>query len=199
MDARIVGRRGLGTIVPRGYAVRLYDFDAVPCEYDNRKLCRCTCGTRYLLHWTSRRMPITKSKHEHVQQGGNWRATNEHMVGLRSWQRRRIELLRKSTASSTRSPTPCRRTPQMSRPSTRTKGTWMYDIKRLVEYGWKPHRDVLAQEYISRPSIYWYMHETQKGKVSSNSSLQTVLFQQYSANLSDIPGTMARGVGWYEM
>ena len=59
-------------------------------------------------------------------------------------------------------------------------------IKRLAEYGWKPHRDLLAQETLSRASIYWYVRETQRGTVSSNSRFQAALFQQYSANLSVI-------------
>ena len=29
--------------------------------------------------------------------------------------------------------------------------------ERLAEYGWKPHRDVLAQKGLSRASIYWYI------------------------------------------
>ena len=29
--------------------------------------------------------------------------------------------------------------------------------ERLAEYGWKPHRDLLAQKNLSRASIYWYM------------------------------------------
>ena len=57
-------------------------------------------------------------------------------------------------------------------------------LERLAEYGWKPHRDLLAQKSLSRASIYWYMRETQRGTVSSNSRFQTVLFQQCSANLS---------------
>ena len=56
--------------------------------------------------------------------------------------------------------------------------------ERLAEYGWKPHRDCLAQRNLSRASIYWYMREQQRGTVSSNSRVQTALVQQYSANLS---------------
>ena len=48
-------------------------------------------------------------------------------------------------------------------------------IERLAECGWKPHRDCLAQRSLSRASIYWCMLETQRGKISSNSRLQTVL------------------------
>ena len=56
--------------------------------------------------------------------------------------------------------------------------------ERLAEYGWKPHQMFVAQKCLSRASIYWYMHETKEGTVSSNSRFQTVSFQQYSANLS---------------
>ena len=56
----------------------------------------------------------------------------------------------------------------------------------LAEYGWKPHRIVGAQKSISRASTHWYMREKQGGTVSSNSRFQTVLFKQYSANLSRI-------------
>ena len=65
--------------------------------------------------------------------------------------------------------------------------------ERLAEYGRKPHRDVLAQKGISLASIYWYMRETQKGTVSSNSRFKTVLVQQYSANLSS-KGVPRKGV-----
>ena len=50
--------------------------------------------------------------------------------------------------------------------------------------GWKPHRIRLAQTSLSLAPFHWYMHEQQRGTVSSNSRSQTVLFQQYSANLS---------------
>ena len=56
--------------------------------------------------------------------------------------------------------------------------------ERLAEFGWKPHRDLLAQKSLSRASIYWHMRETQRGTVSSNSRFRTVLIQQYSADLS---------------
>ena len=56
--------------------------------------------------------------------------------------------------------------------------------ERLAEYGWKPHRDFLARKSQSPAPFYWYMRETQRGTVSSNSRFQTILFQQYSANLS---------------
>ena len=51
--------------------------------------------------------------------------------------------------------------------------------ERLAEYGWKPHRVVLGSN-----TSYWYMCEKQRGTVSSNWLFQTVLFQQYSANLA---------------
>ena len=49
----------------------------------------------------------------------------------------------------------------------------------------KPNQTVyLAQTNLSQTSIYWYMRDTQRGPDSSNSRFQTILFQQYSANLS---------------
>ena len=57
-------------------------------------------------------------------------------------------------------------------------------IERLAEYGWKPHRDCLVQTNLSLASMYWYMRETQRGTVSSNSRAHTALFQEYSTNLS---------------
>ena len=54
----------------------------------------------------------------------------------------------------------------------------------LAEYGWKPHRDFLAQKKQSPAPVHWYVHEQLKGTVFSNWRFQTVLFQQYSANLS---------------
>ena len=54
----------------------------------------------------------------------------------------------------------------------------------LAEYGWKPHRNLLAQNSLSWASFYWYMRETQRGTVSSNSRSQAVLFQRCSANPS---------------
>ena len=56
--------------------------------------------------------------------------------------------------------------------------------ERLAEYGWRPHRVALAQQQLSRASIYWYMREQQRGTASSSSRFQAVLFQQYSTNLS---------------
>ena len=56
--------------------------------------------------------------------------------------------------------------------------------ERLAEYGWKPHRDSLAQQNLARASSHWYMHGTQRGTVSSNSRFRTVPFQQGSASLS---------------
>ena len=35
-------------------------------------------------------------------------------------------------------------------------------LERLAEYGWKPHRDLLARKGLSRASIYWYMRERQR-------------------------------------
>ena len=56
--------------------------------------------------------------------------------------------------------------------------------ERLAEYGWKPHREFLAQQQPSPAPSYLYMHDKQKGTVSSNSRFQTVLFRPYSAKLS---------------
>ena len=50
-------------------------------------------------------------------------------------------------------------------------------------YSLKPHRVWLAQQ-LSRASTCWYMREQQRGTVSSTSTCQTALFQQYSANIS---------------
>ena len=58
--------------------------------------------------------------------------------------------------------------------------------ERLAECGWKPDRYLLAQTNLSMASTYWYMHATESVTVSSNSRFQTVLFQQHSANLSDL-------------
>ena len=60
------------------------------------------------------------------------------------------------------------------------------DIERLAEYGWKPPRMSAAQIKLSRASIYRCMRDKQWGMVSSSSRFQTVLFQKYSANLSDM-------------
>ena len=57
--------------------------------------------------------------------------------------------------------------------------------ERLAEYGWKSHRVFVVKKNLSRASMYCYMREQPRGMVSSNSRFQTVLFQQYSANLSD--------------
>ena len=45
-------------------------------------------------------------------------------------------------------------------------------------------------------SICWYMRETQRGTVSSNSRFQTVPFQQYSANPSRPGGSHQRSRAW---
>ena len=50
------------------------------------------------------------------------------------------------------------------------------DVRSWAEYGWKPHRVVFAQKCLSPASFDWHMRETRKGKVSSNSRLQTILF-----------------------
>ena len=37
--------------------------------------------------------------------------------------------------------------------------------ERLAEYGRKPHRVVVAQQFLSPASFYWHMRETQRGTV----------------------------------
>ena len=54
----------------------------------------------------------------------------------------------------------------------------------MPEYGWKPHRVVLANRKLLSASCYWYIRQKQRGTVSSNSRFQTVLVQQFSANIS---------------
>ena len=76
------------------------------------------------------------------------------------------------------------RQPRVGSPQPQEKVLSAAYVDRLAEYGWKPHRDCLARKNLSRASVYWHMHETQRGTVSSKSRFQTVLFQQYSANLS---------------
>ena len=61
--------------------------------------------------------------------------------------------------------------------------------ERLAEHDLKHHRDLMSQTNLYRASIYWYMRETQRRTVSSNSRSPTVLFRQYSANLSSRSGT----------
>ena len=61
--------------------------------------------------------------------------------------------------------------------------------ERLAEYGWKPHRIVLAHTDKSRSSNFWHMREPQRRQrctVSWNSRFQTVQIQQHSANLSSV-------------
>ena len=55
----------------------------------------------------------------------------------------------------------------------------------LPKHSWKPNRDVLVQTSQLPASFAWYMREQQRGTVSSKSRFQTVLVQQYSANLSE--------------
>ena len=54
--------------------------------------------------------------------------------------------------------------------------------ERLAEYGWKPHRDFLAQKGLSRASTYWYAREQTEGSgfiefETSNSTISTVCRQ----------------------
>ena len=60
------------------------------------------------------------------------------------------------------------------RPAEASAGRAARISERLAESGWKPRRMVVAQKRLSRPPNYRYM----------NSILETVLFQQYSTNLS---------------
>ena len=56
----------------------------------------------------------------------------------------------------------------------------------MAEYGWKPHRDFLAQKRHSPAPCQWYMHEKRRGTVSSNSR-----FKQYYFN--GLPPAFHRG------
>ena len=47
--------------------------------------------------------------------------------------------------------------------------------ERLVEYGWKPHQDLLLRNNLSRASIDWYPREQSRCTVSSSSKFQTAL------------------------
>ena len=69
-------------------------------------------------------------------------------------------------------------------PAGRARPSGMSLAERLTEYGWKPHRDCLAQKNISRASTYLVYACKTEGYGLSNSRSQTVLFQQYSVNLS---------------
>ena len=66
----------------------------------------------------------------------------------------------------------------------RPRGSVTFYTERGADYGRKPHRDCLPPKNLSWASIYWYMREQLRGTVSSNTTFQTVPFQQYSANLS---------------
>ena len=55
---------------------------------------------------------------------------------------------------------------------------WPNTVGNLIEIVW-------VNKNLSRASSYQYVHETQRGTASSHSRFQTVLFQQYSANLSN--------------
>ena len=59
---------------------------------------------------------------------------------------------------------------------------WRNTIGILIEICW-------LEKAFLRAAIYWYVHDKQRGTVSSQSRLQTAQFQQYSANLS------CKGVG----
>ena len=61
--------------------------------------------------------------------------------------------------------------------------------ERLAEYGWKPHRDLLAQNSLSQASIYWYMREQKWGTgfiefEISNSTISTVFLQPLNDRVS---------------
>ena len=70
---------------------------------------------------------------------------------------------------------------------------WPNTVWKLIEIVWlKPN--------LSRASIYWYMHEQQRRTVSSNLRSPTVLYQQYSANLSWYALRSAvRDMAWHEV
>ena len=57
-------------------------------------------------------------------------------------------------------------------------------VERLAEHGWKPHQTCVAQKQQLQASAYRHMRKHQGSTISSNPRFQTVLFQQYSANLS---------------
>ena len=66
---------------------------------------------------------------------------------------------------------------------------WRNSARDLVEF-------FSGQQSLSWASMYRYTREKQRDTVSSNSRFQTVLFQQYSPNLStsaDVPG---QDEGW---
>ena len=48
--------------------------------------------------------------------------------------------------------------------------------ERLAEYGWKPHRVLVAPKNQSQAPIYWYVRETQGGTISSSSRFQAVYY-----------------------
>ena len=79
-----------------------------------------------------------------------------------------------------------------SQTSQQSMRGWRSTVGNLIEIVW-------LQQKLSLASVYWHMRETQRGTVSSNSRFRTVLFQQYSANLSVIEGifgcfpSLARG------
>ena len=54
---------------------------------------------------------------------------------------------------------------------------WRNTVGDLIETLWLKHIT------LSRALLYWYVRETQRGTVSSNSRFQPVLCQQCSANL----------------
>ena len=60
---------------------------------------------------------------------------------------------------------------------------WRNTVGNLIEISW-------LQKGLPPASFYRYMRETYRGKVSSNSRCQKVLFQQHSANLSFIGSTL---------
>ena len=57
-------------------------------------------------------------------------------------------------------------------------------FEMLAEYGWKPHQELLTKKQQIPAQFEWYTHGKLWGTVLSNSKHQTVLVQQYSANLS---------------
>ena len=59
------------------------------------------------------------------------------------------------------------------------------------KYGWKPHRDLLAQKQQSWASCGWYMRKTQMGTVSSNSRCQQYYFNSVPPTPQTITCTAA--------
>ena len=57
-------------------------------------------------------------------------------------------------------------------------------VEKLAEYGWKPHRVLLAQKAYHRPHLIGIYASNTEGYGFIEFGIQTVQFQHYSANLS---------------